>query len=56
MEVFNFVARLVSAMTDFGALETLRNTYRTLNKRSTSARRTGINLIGFCLTEIGDQK
>jgi hypothetical protein len=37
MEVLNFVARLVSAMTDFGALEALRNTYRTLNKRWTSA-------------------
>ncbi|MCU1250774.1 MAG: hypothetical protein JWQ49_3803 [Edaphobacter sp.] len=33
MEVFNFVARLASAVTDFGALETLRNVYRNLNKR-----------------------
>ena len=43
MEVLNFVVRLASAVTDFGALETLRNAYRTLNKRSTSAlvRRVG---------------
>jgi hypothetical protein len=43
MEVFNFVVRLASAVADFGALETLRNAYRTLNKRSTSAlvRRVG---------------
>ena len=43
MEVLNFVVRLASAVTDFGALETLRKAYRTLNKRSTSAlvRRVG---------------
>ena len=43
MEVLNFVVRLASAVADFGALETLRNAYQTLNKRSTSAlvRRVG---------------
>src|ERR1700730_10518356 len=43
MEVLNFVVRLASAVTDFGALENLRNAYRTFNKRSTSAlvRRVG---------------